>query len=154
MNASFHGPCERGLNQPDWRLLGRKSLQALRVGLILSAGFLLQGCALAMLNGAASSGGSGSTSSSGSASSSRGSAPKQGSRTAAQLAADNAISTSVRSRFAANPSLKTLKLIVDTHDGVVTLRGQAAKVEQRNAAQTEARAVKGVKSVQNFIVVR
>jgi osmotically-inducible protein OsmY len=119
-----------------------------RASVIVCAVLMLAGCALAMLNGAAHSGG-------GSASAgSSGSTASTPSRTAAQRSADDAISTAVRSRFAANAALKTLNLIVDTHDGVVTLRGQAANVGQRNAAQTEARAVKGVKSVQNFIAVR
>ena len=51
-------------------------------------------------------------------------------------------------------ALKPLNLAVDTYDGVVTLRGQVNKVEQRNAAQNEARAVKGVKAVQNQLTVR
>jgi osmotically-inducible protein OsmY len=119
-----------------------------RLGAIVCGVLLLGGCALAMLNGAANSG-------SGSASAgSSGSTASTPSRTAAQRSADDAISTSVRSRFKANSALKTLNLIVDTHDGVVTLRGQAANVGQRNAAQAEARGVKGVKSVQNFIAVR
>jgi osmotically-inducible protein OsmY len=99
----------------------------------------LSGCAVAMLSGAA--GGSGS-------------AASQGTRSASQIAADNAITTAVRSKLSANPALKPLNLGVDTHDGVVTLRGQVAKVEQRNAAQLDARAVKGVKSVQNLLTVR
>src|SRR5262245_45822715 len=74
----------------------------------------LQGCAVGMLKGAASSG-------------SGGSGTSQPARTSAPSAADNAISTSVRSRFAQNAALKGLNLSVDTHDGVVTLRGQVAK---------------------------
>jgi hypothetical protein len=88
---------------------------------------VLSGCAVAMLGGAARSGSS-SGSSGGSA--------------------------AVRSRFSAHPTLKPLKLTVDTHDGVVTLRGQVNSVEQRNAAQLEARAVRGVKAVKNELVVR
>jgi osmotically-inducible protein OsmY len=109
---------------------------------MLAAALMVGGCAVGMLRGAASSGG-GSTSS-GSTSSTA----------ASRKAADDAISTSVRSKFAVNAALKPFNLLVDTHDGVVTLRGQVAKVEQRNAAQLDARAVKGVKSVQNLITVR
>ncbi len=54
----------------------------------------------------------------------------------------------------ANPVLKAFNLSVATYDGVVTLRGQVARVEQRNAAQLDARSVKGVKSVQNRVTVR
>ena len=56
--------------------------------------------------------------------------------------------------FGANAALRPFKLAVDTHDGVVTLRGQVNNVEQRNAAQLEARAVKGVKAVKNELTVR
>lgn len=104
----------------------------------------LSGCAVSLLEGAARSG-----------SSSSGSAPRPASRPpASQATADSAISTSVRSRLAANASLRGLKLTVDTHDGVVTLRGQVNNVEQRNAAQLEARAVKGVKAVKNELSVK
>lgn len=106
------------------------------------------GCALAMLGGASKSGGSYGTSSSSSGSSSAAS-PR-----ASSGASDQAISTAVRSRFGAHPALKTLKLSVDTHDGVVTLRGQVNNVDQRNAAQLEARAVQGVKVVKNELSVR
>ena len=119
-----------------------------RGGAVICGVLMLSGCALAMLNGAANSGGGSASAGSGKSTTS------SSSRTAAQRSADDAISTAVRSRFAANAALKTLNLIVDTHDGVVTLRGQVANVGLRNAAQTEARAVKGVKSVQNFIAVR
>ena len=103
---------------------------------LMMATSMLGGCALAMLNGAASSGGSSS-------------APPP-----ARSSTDDAISTAVRSKLAVDPAVKAFNFSVDTHDGVVTLRGRAANVGQRNAAQTEARAVKGVKSVQNFIAVR
>lgn len=127
---------------PTGRLLRHKATRAACVGAMLAAALMVGGCAVGMLRGAASSGG-GSTSS-GSASSTA----------ASRKATDDAISTSVRSKFAANAALKPFNLLVDTHDGVVTLRGQVAKVEQRNAAQLDARAVKGVKSVQNLITVR
>jgi osmotically-inducible protein OsmY len=104
----------------------------------------LSGCAVSLLGGAARSGGSGTAGST--------SAPP--SRPASQATADSAISTSVRSRFATNASLRGLKLAVDTHDGVVTLRGQVNNVAQRNAAQLEARAVKGVRAVKNELSVK
>ena len=108
----------------------------------LAATLALQGCAVGLLKGASSSGGSGSGSGTSASTSS------------AKLAADNAISGSVRSRLAAHSALKGLNLYVDTHDGVVTLRGQVAKVEQKSAAETSARSVQGVRSVQNLITVR
>lgn len=116
------------------------------VGLIaLVAAATLQGCAVGMLKGAAGAGSGGSGSS----------APgSSGGGQASTVAADSGISTSVRSRLAANAALKGLNLSVDTHDGVVTLRGQVSKVEQKTAAEANARSVKGVRSVQNLLTVR
>jgi osmotically-inducible protein OsmY len=124
---------------------------AARVLGIIAVTLLVSGCAVAMLRGAAGSGGqSGTVGKSGTVS-----APaSKAARPAPQVAADNATSAAVRSRFGANASLRALKLAVDTHDGVVTLRGQVNSVEQRNAAQLEARAVKGVKAVKNELTVR
>jgi hyperosmotically inducible protein len=119
---------------------------------IVAVAALVSGCAVAMLGGAARSGG-GSTGTSGSAPASK-PAGSQAARPTSSVAADNSISTAVRSRFAASTALKPLKLTVDTYDGVVTLRGQVNNVEQRNAAQLEARAVSGVKSVKNELTVR
>ena len=111
----------------------------------------LSGCAVAMLGGAARSGGGGSVSAPASSGTGGGAASSAGQP---QAASDSSISAAVRSRFSANASLKTLKIVVDTHDGVVTLRGQVNTVEQRNAAQAEARVVIGVKGVNNQLTVR
>ncbi len=119
-------------------MLPRRGWAALAVMIIATA--MLGGCALAMLNGAASAGGSSGTSGSSSA--------------PARSSADDAISTAVRSKLVADPALKGFNLSVDTHDGVVTLRGQVANVGQRNAAVADARAVKGVKSVRNLLTVK
>jgi hypothetical protein len=115
------------------------------IGAILGLTVLVSGCAVGLLRGAASSGGS---------SSSSGSTPSQSSGTASRQAADNSISTSVRSKLAANAATKPFNLLVDTHDGVVTLRGQVTKVETRTAAEAQASSVAGVKGVQNLITVR
>jgi hyperosmotically inducible periplasmic protein len=120
-----------------------RTARAAYVAALMVATLMVDGCAMAMLRGASSSGGGGSPASAGSSTSRSG-----------QQAADSAISTSVRSKFAANPALKALNLTVDTHDGIVTLRGQAATVGQKNAAQSDAGAIKGVRSVQNLITVR
>jgi osmotically-inducible protein OsmY len=105
----------------------------------VAAALLLSGCAVAMLKGAA---GSGSHENS------------QDTRSASQIAADDSISTAVRSKLAANPALKPFNLGVDTHDGVVTLQGVVAKVAERAAAERDARAVRGVKAVRNQLTVR
>jgi hyperosmotically inducible periplasmic protein len=116
---------------------------------IIAAALVLSGCAAAMLGGAARSGGQPASSGS---SSTRSPAPVA--RPASAGAADSAISTAVRSRFGANATLRPLNLAVDTHDGIVTLRGQVNNVGQRNAAQVEARAVSGVKAVKNELTVK
>jgi osmotically-inducible protein OsmY len=119
--------------------------RAASIGAILGLTVLVSGCAVGLLRGAASSGGASSTGST---------TTSQGSGTASRQAADNAISTSVRSKLAANAVTKPFNLLVDTHDGVVTLRGQVTKVETRTAAEAQARSVTGVKGVQNLITVR
>src|SRR5262245_32573048 len=111
----------------DWRVSARIGVTAVVTALLLS------GCAVGLLNGAASR-----PSSQGTAGSTTTQAP---------VATDTQISSTVRSKLSVNPSLKGLKLTADTHDGVVTLRGQVNNVEQRYAAQRDARAVKGVKAV-------
>ena len=111
---------------------------AVAAGIMAAAG--LSGCAVAMLGGAARSGGSVS-------------APPGGGA-ASSAAADGSISTTVRSRLGVSPTLRAVKIVVDTHDGIVTLRGQVNTVEQRNAAQAEARAVNGVRGVNNQLTVR
>jgi hyperosmotically inducible periplasmic protein len=117
----------------------------------LAVAATLQGCAVGLLKGASSSGGS----ASGSGTPPRTSAPSPTpASSAAKLAADNAISNSVRSRISANSALKGLNIYVDTHDGVVTLRGQVVRVEQKSAAEANARSVQGVRSVQNLLTVR
>ena len=115
---------------------------------IMAAALVLSGCAVAMLGRAARSGSqpASGTATSGSAS--------PATRLVPPAASDSSIATAVRSRFSANVALKPLKIAVDTHDGVVTLRGQVNNVEQRNAAQLEARAVTGVKGVKNELTVR
>lgn len=116
---------------------------------IMAAAVLLSGCAMAVLNGAAHAGGEPATGAAASGTTSS-AAP----RPASQAAADSSISTAVRSRFGASAALKPLKIAVDTHDGVVTLRGEVNTVQQRDAAQLEARAVTGVKAVKNELTVR
>ncbi|MEJ0035599.1 MAG: BON domain-containing protein [Gammaproteobacteria bacterium] len=71
-----------------------------------------------------------------------------------QSVVDSSISTAVRSRFGAHSTLKAFKIVVDTHDGIVTLQGRVNTVADKSAAQAEARAVSGVKGVNNQLTVR
>jgi hyperosmotically inducible periplasmic protein len=135
--------------------------KAVIVGIMASA--MLSGCAVAMLGGAArsggGSGGSGGASAPAPASAkstsgtSGGSASSAG-RPASQPVSDSSISAAVRSRFSANSTLKALKIVVDTHDGIVTLKGPVNTLADKSAAQAEARAVSGVKGVNNQLTVR
>ena len=136
----------------------------------IMATVLLSGCAVAMLGGAARSGtGSGSASGSGSGGSASsgaasGTAARSGSGSSggtagtsgrpASAATDSSISTAVRSRLGAHSTLKAFKIVVDTHDGIVTLKGQVNTLADKSAAQAEARAVSGVKAVNNQLTVR
>jgi hyperosmotically inducible protein len=114
------------------------------------AAAMLSGCAVAMLGGAARSGGS-SAPAPASTGTSSGTAT---SKPAPSAATDSSISTAVRSRLGANSALKALKIVVDTHDGIVTLKGQVNTLADKSAAQAEARAVSGVKGVNNQLTVR
>lgn len=137
MNLAF--PSDAHSADSSLRWLGRP--RVLCAVLIAAGTLLLGGCAVAMLKGAASTGSSTP-------------AQRTDSRTPAQRSADASISTAVRSKLAANAALRSFNLSVDTHDGIVTLRGQVANVEQRNAAQLAALSVNGVRAVQNLITVR
>lgn len=67
---------------------------------------------------------------------------------------DAAITASVKTDLLKDPDLSVLKIDVDTKDGVVTLNGLAADEPARSRAEKMASAVKGVKEVRNFLVVK
>jgi hyperosmotically inducible periplasmic protein len=75
-------------------------------------------------------------------------------RSADQIAADSAITSSVKTKLIADTSVKALDVNVDTRNNVVILRGTVAKAEQRTAAERIARTVKGVKGVRNELQVK
>jgi hyperosmotically inducible periplasmic protein len=104
---------------------------------------LLSGCAMAMLGGAARSGSGGASASGGT-----------GAKPSSPAVSDSSISAAVRSRLSAHSTLKALKIVVDTHDGIVTLKGPVNTLADKSAAQAEARVVSGVKGVNNQLTVR
>lgn len=117
------------------------------------AGTLLSGCAVAMLGGAARSGGS--SNAGGATTPPRaGTSGGTASQPASSATTDSSISAAVRSRLSGHATLRALKIGVDTHDGIVTLRGQVNSLADKSAAQAEARAVSGVKGVNNQLTVR
>jgi len=67
---------------------------------------------------------------------------------------DAAITASIKTDLLKDPDLSVLKIDVDTKDGVVTLNGLAADEPARGRAEKMASAVKGVKEVRNFLVVK
>ena len=67
---------------------------------------------------------------------------------------DAAITASIKTDFLKDPDLSVLKIDVDTKAGVVTLNGLAGDEPARVRAEKMANAVKGVKEVRNFLVVK
>ena len=74
--------------------------------------------------------------------------------TVGQYVDDAAISTQVKARFAESPEVSAMAIKVETLNGTVQLSGFAKSSSERNAAESIARHVNGVRSVKNDIVVR
>jgi len=67
---------------------------------------------------------------------------------------DTAITASIKTDYLKDPDLSVLKIDVDTHGGVVTLNGLANDEAARSRAEKLAGAIKGVREVRNFLVVK
>jgi hypothetical protein len=67
---------------------------------------------------------------------------------------DMAITTAVSAGLAKDPDLSAFKINVDTKNGAVTLNGSAPTEAAREKAGTIAKAVKGVSSVDNKLVLK
>lgn len=67
---------------------------------------------------------------------------------------DVSITTAVSAEFVRDPDLSALKINVDTKNGSVTLNGPAPTLAAKEKATTIAKAVKGVTSVDNKLVVK
>lgn len=67
---------------------------------------------------------------------------------------DLSITTAVSAEFVKDPDLSALKINVDTKNGGVTLNGPAPTLAAKEKATTIAKAVKGVLSVDNKLVVK
>ena len=67
---------------------------------------------------------------------------------------DFAITTAVSAGIAKDSELSVLKIKVDTRDGIVTLNGTAPAEVAREKAGALAKAVQGVRSVDNKLVVK
>ena len=67
---------------------------------------------------------------------------------------DTEITAKVKAAIFAEPGLKTLQISVDTVRGVVTLTGSVFSKESSNTAASLAKAVNGVKDVDNRLVYK
>lgn len=67
---------------------------------------------------------------------------------------DFAITTKVKSAILAKPKLKTLQISVETFKGVVQLSGFVDSIEESTRAAEVARTVRGVKMVNNSLIVK
>jgi hyperosmotically inducible periplasmic protein len=68
-------------------------------------------------------------------------------------AADSAITAAVKAALATDPALSALRIDVTTREGVVTLQGPAPDEKARQRAEVIAAAPKGVRSVENHLVL-
>jgi hyperosmotically inducible periplasmic protein len=69
------------------------------------------------------------------------------------VAADGAITAAVKAALATDPALSALHIDVTTNEGVVTLQGPAPDEKARQRAEVIAAAPKGVRSVENHLVL-
>ncbi len=70
------------------------------------------------------------------------------------VASDASITAEVKARLIEEPGIRSGQINVDTHESVVTLRGEVASVEQSGTVVRIATNVKGVKSVTNELKVK
>jgi len=66
---------------------------------------------------------------------------------------DAYLSDMIRSRLAADQIVKGGAIDVDVRNGVVTLKGKVEEEKQKSKAEKIAKGVKGVKSVDNQLVI-
>ena len=75
-------------------------------------------------------------------------------KTAGQTVDDSAISAKVKAAFVQDAGVRAIDVKVDTHLGVVQLSGWADSAAEKARAEELAKAVPGVKSVQNKIELK
>jgi len=74
--------------------------------------------------------------------------------TVGQYVDDVSLTTRVKAKFAADPTVSAMAIQVETLKGVVQLSGFAKSNEERTAAERLARETSGVRAVRNDILVR
>ncbi len=75
-------------------------------------------------------------------------------KTAGQVIDDSAISAKVKAAFAQDSGVSAIEVKVDTYLGKVQLSGWARSPEEKARAEELAKAVPGVKSVENKITLK
>jgi len=83
-----------------------------------------------------------------------GCAVSRGQETTGAYIDDSGITTLVKSRFVDSQQVDAASISVETLNGTVMLSGFAKSTTEKNAAESIARGVSGVKLVKNQIVVR
>lgn len=74
-------------------------------------------------------------------------------RTPVQVVDDATITAQVKAALAADPDVSALKINVDTAQGAVKLKGEVKTLALRRKAEALAQGVKGVKKVDNQLIV-
>ncbi|MDO8542504.1 MAG: BON domain-containing protein [Opitutaceae bacterium] len=75
-------------------------------------------------------------------------------KTAGQTVDDSAISAKVKAALAKDPGVKAIEVNVDTHLGAVQLSGWVNTAGEKARAEELAKAIPGVKKVENKIVLK
>ncbi len=78
----------------------------------------------------------------------------RGQSTVGEYIDDTGITAAIKAKFVENKAVDALSIKVETLDGTVLLSGFAKDTAERTTAEGLARAVRGVKSVRNQIIVR
>ena len=81
-------------------------------------------------------------------------AVKEAGAKVADVTSDARITAEVKSQLGADPQLSAMRIDVDTHDGVVTLKGPAPDEATRARATQIAAAPQGVMRVENHLTIR
>jgi len=81
-------------------------------------------------------------------------APMERRETAGQYVDDATISTMIRANLVKDQALKAFNIHVETMQGTVQLSGFVATSQQKLQAENIARSVKGVRGIQDNIIVR
>lgn len=74
-------------------------------------------------------------------------------RTASVVASDTAITTKIKGKYAADEVVSVFNIGVRSWDGTVTLSGKVGSFNARNQAEAIAKGTKGVRAVNNLIVI-